>query len=197
MSAELPPAPETLEIVFARHRDRLLAMVARRLDPALARRLDPQDVVQNAYLRARKKWEWFDARGRLVLSETSWLYRLTRDCLIEAWRRESGPLRDLRKEMAVPDESSMHLGLGLIDSGTSPSAAVARDELRARVRQAVNMLKTVDREILWMRHLDGLSFKEIAEVAEITENTAHQRHFRAVERFVQLWESLQSTSESI
>jgi RNA polymerase sigma-70 factor (ECF subfamily) len=196
MSADLSSGHETLETVFARHRDRLLAMVARRLDPALSRRLDPQDVVQEAYLRARKKWEWFDTRGRLVLSETSWLYRLTRDCLIEAWRRESGPFRDLRKEMAVPDESSMHLGLGLIDGGTSPSAAVAREELRSRVRQTVNMLKTVDREVLWMRHLDSLSFKEIAEVAEITENAAHQRHFRAVERFMQLWESLQPKSES-
>lgn len=189
MSAESSQVRETLETVFARHRDRLLAMVTRRMDPALARRLDPHDVVQDAYLRARKRWDWFETKGRLVMSETSWLYRLTRDRLIEAWRRESGPVRDLRQEMAFPDESSMQLGLGLIDRGTSPSGAVAREELRVRVRQTVNMLSPVDRETLWMRHLDGLSFCEIAEVAEITENAAHQRHFRAVERFMRLWES--------
>lgn len=55
MSADSSPRHETLETIFARQRDRLLAMVSRRIDSRLARRVGPQDVVQAAYLRAQKK----------------------------------------------------------------------------------------------------------------------------------------------
>ena len=184
-----------LDELFARHRARLLAIVIRRIDPTLVRRIDPEDVVHESFLRAREKWEWFDTRGRAVMSESSWLYKLTRDCLIEMWRKHSGPARDLRREMAIPDASSMAIFGGLIDSGTRPSQEFAREELRAQVRQAVEMLKTPDREILWMKHLDNLSFQEISEIAQITENAAYQRHFRAVERFMKLWETIHQPSK--
>ena len=185
----------TFADLFAKHRDRLLGMVSRRIDPALARRIGPEEVVQEAFLRAREKWDWFDSHGRTVMTETSWLYKLSRDCLTEHWRKHSGPNRDLRREMPIPDESSMALFGGLIEDGTRPSQHLEREELRAQVRQVVNMLDTNDREILWMRHLDGLSFQEIADVAGITANAANVRHFRAVERFMKLWETIQSATD--
>jgi Sigma-70, region 4 len=40
------------------------------------------------------------------------------------------------------------------------------------VRQAVELLEEMDRQIIWMRHQDGLSHWEIAAVLEITENNA-------------------------
>src|SRR5262249_51915503 len=73
--------------LYEEHQPRLLAMIRRRLDPALAARISPEDVLSNAFLKARRKWAAFNAQS--ALTPYAWLYRIVRDSLIEAWRREN------------------------------------------------------------------------------------------------------------
>ena len=47
--------PEALAALFAQHRDHLRRMVQFRLHPRLLRRIDPEDVLQDAYLDALKR----------------------------------------------------------------------------------------------------------------------------------------------
>src|SRR5262245_3156403 len=171
--------------LFEEHRPKLVAMVQRRMDPALAGRIDAESVVNEAFLQARRKWAGFEERSSS--SSYAWLYRIVRDCLIEAWRRETRGPRDVRRDMPWPDQSSVQMGLGLINSGTSPSNALVREELREHVRQVMALLREKDREILWMRHADELSYAEIATVLGIEENAAHQRYHRALGRLSDLW----------
>jgi RNA polymerase sigma-70 factor, ECF subfamily len=174
------------------HQPKLLAMVRRRLDPALAARLDAEDVLNEAYLLARRKWA--AVKERPAGSLYAWLYRIVLDCLIEAWRRESRGPRDYRRSMPLPEGTSVQLALGLVNPATSPSAALAREELRARVRQVVEMLREKDREILWMRHADGLSYEEIAAVLGVEKGAAHTRYHRALGRLSDLWQQLHPES---
>ncbi len=182
--AELAALGKLLE----EHGPRLLAMVGRRLDPALAARVDPEDVLGEAFLRARERWRSFQEQPGLT--PYAWLYRITLDCLIEAWRRETRDRRDPRRALPWPEASSVQLGLGLVSPGTSPSEAAAREDLRARMRQALGLLKEPDREILWMRHYDQLTFPEAAEVLGVTESAATLRYVRALKRLKHLWERL-------
>ena len=110
------------------HRARLLAMLQRRIDPALAVRLDPEDVLSEAFLLARAKWDRYCQQRRLT--PYAWLYRIALDCLFEAWRRETRACRDQRRDMPWPERSSIQLGLGLGAGDTSPSEAAIREELR-------------------------------------------------------------------
>jgi RNA polymerase sigma-70 factor (ECF subfamily) len=55
------------------------------------------------------------------------------------------------------------------------------------MRQTLDLLKADDREILWMRHYDDLSFKEAAAVLQVTENAATVRYVRALRRLKDLW----------
>lgn len=77
--------------LFEEHRPRLLAMVDRRLDPALKSRVGSDDVLQDAFDVAKAKWPEFlnRQRGRSQTirspSTYSWLYRITLDALINAW----------------------------------------------------------------------------------------------------------------
>jgi RNA polymerase sigma-70 factor (ECF subfamily) len=82
----------------------------------------------------------------------------------------------------LPDESAVQLAHLLIAVGTSPSRRLIRDELRQRVRAALEAASTRDREILVMRHLEEMSAAEIASVLGITERAAKARHTRALER---------------
>ena len=49
--------------LFEEHRPRLLAMVQRRIDPALAARVDAEGILTDAFLLARRRW----GRGRRTL----------------------------------------------------------------------------------------------------------------------------------
>jgi RNA polymerase sigma-70 factor, ECF subfamily len=174
--------------LFEEHRPRLLAMLKRRIDPALAVRLDPEELLNEAVFLAQSKWAWF--KEQQSLTPYAWLYGTARDCLIEAWRRHSRGVRDLRRDLPWPEESSIQLLHGLVNTGTSPSAALARAELRQDVRNVLSMLKDKDREILGMRHFDELSFAEAAEVLGISENAATVRYVRALRRLKDLWQQL-------
>jgi RNA polymerase sigma-70 factor (ECF subfamily) len=188
MEESLPASVADLAILgqlLEEHRSRLLAMLGRRIDPKLHLRLDPEDILSEAFLQARRRWTAYQAEPKM--KPYAWLYRIALDCLIDAYRRETRGRNDLHKEMPMPEGTSAQLGLGLINAGTSPSEAVAREEVRQRVQQALGLLKETDREILWMRHHDQLSFAEAASILGLTENTATVRYARALRRLKDLW----------
>ena len=81
----------------------------------------------------------------------------------------------------------MQLGIGLVHTGTSPSQAIAREELRESMQRVLSLLPAKDRELLRMRHEDELSYAEAAQVLGITENTAAVRYMRALNRLRKLW----------
>lgn len=179
--------------LFADHEPRLRAMLERRMDPALAARVDAGDVLSETFLVAQRRYARFRDEGRMTAY--AWLYRLALDCLIEAWRRENRGCRDVAAEMPWPDASSVQLGLGLVSPGTGPRTAAAREELAAKVRQALEMMPAGDRDVLWMRHFDGLTFAEIGVVLGVEENTANVRHLRALRRLKDLWQQLHGNED--
>jgi RNA polymerase sigma-70 factor (ECF subfamily) len=170
---------ETLAALLNQHRSRLLGMLARRLG-ADRRGLDPEALLQDAFLDARQKW----GNRKRFTSAYAWLYRVVLDRLIDEWRRVKR-----RPEEGWPEQSSVLLAGKLLPQGTSPTEAAVREEKRRLVHQVLASLSENDREILAKRHLDDLSFKEIAEVLDIEVNAATVRHNRALKRFRQKWEA--------
>ena len=190
--------------MFEEYRPRLLAMLERRIDPSLALRVDPEDLLSEAFIAARIRWSSAakELHAQTPSKDTSgiqyaWLYRLVLDTLIEVYRRHTRQKRDVRLDLPWPDASSVQLGFGLINHGTSPSEAVLRTELQQQVRKVVILLKEPEREILWMRHTDQLSFHEIGAVLTITENAATLRYTRALRRLRALWQALQIDGDSL
>jgi RNA polymerase sigma-70 factor (ECF subfamily) len=177
--------------LFEEHRARLLAMVRRRIDPALSARVDPEDVLEEAFLRAGARWSNYDPA---VMSSYTWLYRIVLDCLIETSRQAHAAGRSIQREVPWPQRSSVQLGLGLVGSTTSPSEAFARAELRERIVWAVHQLKPDDWEILAMRHFDELSHPEAA-ILGITPDAAMQRYARALRRLKRLWNQIEPRDE--
>jgi len=169
--------------MFEDHRLKLVAMLQSRIDPAMGARVTAEDVLHETFFLARRRWRTFVASG---MTPYSWLYRLAMDSLIEVWRRQNCDGRDPRREIPWPDRSSGQQALKLIDSGTTPSEAFAREELRQRVQEVLSQLKPIDREVIWMRHFDQLSFTDLAVLLKIPENTAIKRYARALQRLREL-----------
>jgi RNA polymerase sigma-70 factor, ECF subfamily len=174
--------------LWEEYRPRLLAMLVRRIDPTLAVRVGPEEVLSETFIDAGRGWRGFQAQS--ALSAYAWLFCLARDRLIETWRRETRACRDLRRDLPWPEQSSVALGFSLIARHTGPSEAVVRSELRERMNQALAVLKDSYREVLWMRHYEQLSFAEIGQVLGVTENTATVRYVRALKRLRECWATM-------
>ena len=180
----------TLGSLFDRYQSRLLEMLRRRIDPALSARLDADDLLSDTFVLAKQKWADFKSHG--TMREYPWLYRMALDCLIEAWRKNTRARRNIDAQVPWPSHSSIQLGLSLVHHDDGPATEAVKHELEERVQRTLQMLKEKDREVLWMRHYDQLTFAEIGEVLELTENTATVRYVRAVRRLKDLWQKLYS-----
>ncbi len=96
-------------------------------------------------------------------------------------------MRDARREAADGhtargDTSSEVLSSILLDSHTSPSGTVAREEVRARLQDALETMDEMDREVLVLRHFEQLSPVETSQVLGIQEKAAGMRYVRALKR---------------
>src|SRR5262249_62394620 len=109
--------------LLALHRSRLKRMVAIRMDPRLAARVDPSDVVQDALADAMRKWDRYVREQPLPVYP--WLRRLAWERLVKLYRRHVVAQRRsvVREElrMRLPDQSALRLARPIASSRTRPS----------------------------------------------------------------------------
>lgn len=168
------------------HRGRLRRMVELRMDRRVSGRVDPSDVLQEAFLDASRQLDQYLAERPVSLFV--WLRFITGQRLMAIHRQHLGvQKRDARQEMslqrpAMPEADSLSLSFGLLGAMTSPSMAAMRGEMQARLQAIVDGLDPLDREILALRHYEELSNQEAAEELGITTAAASKRYIRALER---------------
>jgi RNA polymerase sigma-70 factor (ECF subfamily) len=177
--------PGALGRLLERHRPFLERFVELRLDARLRARLDPADVVQDAQLQAvRRLGGYLD---RPVLPFRLWLRQLAVDRLANLRRDHAGAARrSVEREVALPDGSAAELARQLLAPGSSPSQHLDREELARHVREAMARLPEADREVLLLRHFEGLSNPEVAALLELSPGAVSKRYGRAVLRLHQL-----------
>jgi RNA polymerase sigma-70 factor (ECF subfamily) len=178
--------------LLTRHRARLRAMVAARLDRRLAARLDPSDIVQEALAEAARRLD--DYLRRRPLPFYPWLRQLAWDRLVKQHGAHlARAKRSVRREepgvLGLSDESVAELAHRLASSASSPSRHALRVELQVRVRAALARLSEADREVLVLRYLEQLPLREVAAVLGVGESAVKMRHFRALERLRALLEA--------
>src|SRR5215472_785267 len=175
-----------LGALFARYRDRLRKMVRLRLDGRLARRLDPSDVLQDAYLDVARRFPEYAAAPAVPFYV--WLRALTGQRLIDLHRQHLGAkMRDAGQEVSLyrgapPQASSASLAQQLLAGLTSPTQAAVRAEMQLRLQEALNSMDPVDREVVVLRHFEELTNVETAAVLVIEPSAASKRYLRAVRR---------------
>jgi RNA polymerase sigma-70 factor (ECF subfamily) len=161
-------------------------MIRLRLDPRVRARINPSDVIQEAYIEVSQKLAEYLREPKLPFY--LWLRLLTGQKLALAHRQHLGvQARAAGREIslhqgAYPAASSAALAAGLIGKLTTPSQAAVKAELRIRIQDALNTMDAIDREVLTLRHFEQLSNSETAQVLGIKETAACNRYFRALER---------------
>jgi RNA polymerase sigma-70 factor (ECF subfamily) len=170
--------------LFDAYRDRLRQMVRLRLDRRLQGRLDPSDVLQEAFLDVARRAPEYAANP--TLTPYLWLRYLTGQRLMQMHRYHLGTqMRDAGQEIALhrgtlPQASSVSLANQFLGRLTSPTQAAVRAELQLRIQEALNSLDEIDREVLTLRHFEMLSNAETAAVLGIRKSAASNRYIRAL-----------------
>jgi RNA polymerase sigma-70 factor (ECF subfamily) len=186
--------PRAVAEAFARYRNRLRQMVKLRLDRRLQGRVDPSDVLQEAYLDAAGRAAEYTAHPTMSLF--LWLRYLTGQRLLIIHRQHLGTkMRDAGQEVslyrgALPQASSVSLAAQLLGRITSPSLAAMRAEMQVRLQDALNGMDPMDREVLTLRHFEELSNAETAAVLGVQKSAASNRYIRALKRLREVLSSI-------
>jgi RNA polymerase sigma-70 factor (ECF subfamily) len=126
---------------------------------------DAQDVVQEAYLRAFKAFGGFHgSNGR------AWLLTIVRNTSYTLMKKNA------TVDLTAPFDEEKH---ALDHESVSPAALLEQAEDVELVKRALDQLPVEFREILVLRHLEGLSYKEIADISQIPQGTVMSRLARA------------------
>ena len=177
---------DAMNALLERHRVAVRRMVQMRMDQAIARRVDASDVVQDVMLEASSRLQ--DYLQNPGMPFHLWLRQLVKDRIIDMHRRHRvAQRRSVDREQQVfsigDDEQSVaDLATLLKDADLTPGAAAIQNEFMNRFMIALNELSEDDRELIMMRHFEGLGNSEVAAALELSEAAAGMRHLRALKK---------------
>jgi RNA polymerase sigma-70 factor (ECF subfamily) len=127
---------------------------------------DADDVVQEAFMRAFRFFDTF--RGD---SARPWLLAIVRRTWYTEWRRRASSHETVEFDDTMDDTTFDGWSVG----GADPQALLIRDEDSKLVHEALAQLPVEYREVLMLRELEEMGYKEIAAVADVPIGTVMSR----------------------
>jgi RNA polymerase sigma-70 factor (ECF subfamily) len=199
MNHPAPPDPERL-LSLARTGDGValgrllelyrgyLALLARlQIGRRLQGKADPSDLVQETFLQAHRNFAQF--RGASEGELMHWLRQILASRLEKLVRHYGGTQRrDVRLERQLEgelDHSSRILDRGLVAPHSTPSQQAARREQAVLLADALGGLSADYREVIVLRHLEGLKFPEVAARMGRTVDSVEKLWTRALAKLRQ------------
>ncbi len=126
---------------------------------------DAQDVVQDAFLRAFKFVGGFHGGN-----SRSWLLSIVRNTAY-TWLQ-----KNRKHEIATVFDEAIH---DVEDAASNPEVLLLKNADRQDIMKAVEELPVEFREVIILRELEGMSYKEIAEMSDVPIGTVMSRLARA------------------
>jgi RNA polymerase sigma-70 factor (ECF subfamily) len=177
---------QALETLLRRDLPWLRDEVQRRMGNALRERADADDVVQQAMIAVLQSGPRFLVADRDHYRAL--MLRIVENTIKKQIRLGRQQKRDAAREEPLPSGSV----LALDAPGTRPSAAADRNEKRAWVQLALELLPDGDREIILLRQWEGLPFSVVGQQLGIAEDAARMRFERALARLARTVQQLRA-----
>ena len=164
------------------HAPYLRRLLQIRISPELSTRVDVSDVVQETQMVVARRIKEFVTKR--PSSFRVWLRsRAIEQLVVQHRRHVTTKMRSVRREKVFNDASSMAIARTLFSE--TASKVMQRNEFAEKVRELIESLGDNDREILTLRHAEGLTNNEIAEALGIEVATVRKRYGRAFYRLAE------------
>ncbi len=134
------------------------------------------DLAQEVFFKAYRSLERFDPSFRF----STWLYRIASNRSIDHLRKQAPVLLSL-DESSEADPGRREGAIQLKSAARGPEDLLASRQLGERISVAIDELPGAYRELVLLRHLQGLSYEDIARVKRLPLGTVKNRLFRARE----------------
>jgi RNA polymerase sigma-70 factor (ECF subfamily) len=175
---------QALGRLLEHYRSYLTVLARMQIGRRLQGKADPADLVQETFLEAHRSFQRF--RGASEAELSGWLRQILGGKLAHLVRRYLGTKRrDVRLERELVgdlDHSSQALDHGLVARGSTPSVRVARRERAVMLANTLEQLPEDYREVLVLRHLEGLTFPDVALRMRRSLDSVEKLWVRALDR---------------
>lgn len=159
--------------LFARLRPEIKQLIDKYLDRRIRRRIDTSDVAQSAYIDVHERLSRYLVERPMEVR--SWMFFLAK---MKALETNQHHLASQKRAVAREDNGFELRSLGRDD--TSPSLAVSKQETQDRLQTAIQVLPERYRQVIELRHVQGLSNQEASLELGISQKAASKLYVRAL-----------------
>lgn len=174
---------DALQCLIVEYHGPLYGTIEGRIDTALRRHVDPDDVLQEAYAAAFRSIKDCSFDGPAGFYK--WLEAIALNQLKEIGRNLRRQKRDIDRAQAEPPAgltSIPDLAERLTSGGSTPSRHLAMQEATAAVISSLARLTADQRTVVRLRFLGGRPVAEIARDLNKTEDAIHMLCHRALKQ---------------
>jgi RNA polymerase sigma-70 factor (ECF subfamily) len=162
-----------LETLFNLHSAKLYNVALRILG---GDRSDAEEIIQDVFLTAFRKAQMFQGNSQF----STWLYRLTVNAALGRIRRgKKNQQIEYAEFLPKFQKDGHHQARPVVDWSDTLDDKYSQKETRALLARALDQLKPVDKSVVILSDLQGLSDKEIAETLNLTVSAVKTRLHRA------------------
>lgn len=166
------------DLLMTRHRGKVYAMVLK----MVKNEADAWDLSQDVFIKVWKALPKFQHKSAF----STWLFRITHNVVYDWARRRKARPEDEWDDEVFDKEKVAHGATTLPKAPSRPDRALQNAELRVRIERAIAQLSLGHREVILLREVQGLDYREIAEVCECSMGTVMSRLFYARKKLQEL-----------
>lgn len=157
--------------LVTRHRNRIYAMIRNMTH----HEADAWDLSQEVFIKAWNALPNFEAKAKF----STWLYRIAHNVVYDWSRRKKHEIAGELNDEIFDNERIDPAAIAIPHVGGSPDVQMALGELKEKIEAALSKISPEHREIVILKDVQGLAYKEIADVVGCTIGTVMSRLFYA------------------
>jgi RNA polymerase sigma-70 factor (ECF subfamily) len=143
-------------------------------------REDARELTQETFVKAYRNLHGFRSDARFY----TWIYRIAMNLSIDfTRRRKRAPVSGLEEDIATRDAEG---SISEVHHADSPRRTLERKQLYKSIMNALDELPEQQKQVILLREIEGLSYREIADVLGVAEGTVMSRLFYARKKLQKL-----------
>lgn len=164
---------EDFDELYRRYYGQIFRYIRGRLLSQANSRVDAEDLAERVFVKLLEKRSFDSTKGDF----RAWVYRVARNEIVDYWRATGQ-----HHMLAECDDDDPDFGGQFPSKAPLPDSILERSELLAIMRECINRLRSIDREIIELRTFQERPFRSVAAEINIEENAATVRHHQALHR---------------